>query len=222
MACKGSSAGKKDDAKRMTPSSATGKSIETVLLELDLPLSDTTVRDLTCYAEEIVRWNRRVNLTGAKTADQFVKGPLFDALTVMKVLASEKELVDIGSGGGLPGIPIALLLPEVSVTLVEPRAKRAVFLKHIVHHLKLKARVLQCRMEMLEETFGAAVAQAVWPPEEWLRQSKLVVNPAGNAYVLSAAELLEDAMPDGTTPEACFVCRHPESGNPRYSYRVKI
>jgi len=137
------------------------------------------------------------------------------------VLHFSGTLVDIGSGGGLPGVPMALLFPEVTLTLVEPRGKRATFLRHIIYYLNLKAEVIENRMESLDKTYDAAVAQAVWKPAEWLNRGRSVVRPGGVLYVLSSQELFGDALPQGAVVESRFQCRRP-GGADRYSFRVRI
>jgi 16S rRNA (guanine527-N7)-methyltransferase len=175
------------------------------------------------YADEICRWNRRVNLTGAKNARHFIEGPLFDALTLIPVLAATDALVDVGSGGGLPGVPVAVLRPEISVCLVEPRARRTVFLRHIVHHLGLDAEVLECRSEdLVGHTWPAAVAQAVWEPREWVRRSIELVRPGGAVYVLSSSEVTGADLPAHVKISARYQCNRPKDNALRYSVSLNI
>ena len=142
------------------------------------------------YATELIGWGRRVNLTGAADLPALIRGPLFDALTVLPVLEASGTLVDVGSGGGLPGIPVALLAPSWQVTLVEPRTRRAAFLRHAVHVLEIDVEVVQSRAEELKDgQWSAAVAQAVWAPEQWLAEGRRLVEPGGTVYVLGTAPI---------------------------------
>jgi 16S rRNA (guanine527-N7)-methyltransferase len=207
----------------MTSRTDSLSAVGAALTHLGVSATNDRIERLALYAEEISRWNRRVNLTGAKTALQFIEGPLFDALTLMPVLAATGALVDVGSGGGLPGVPVAVLRPEISVSLVEPRARRTVFLRHIVHQLGLDAEVLECRSDDLAgRTWPAAVAQAVWEPGEWVRRSIELVRPGGAVYVLSSSEVTDADLPAHVKISARYHCNRPKDGVLKYSISLNF
>ena len=180
-------------------------------------------RDLLAdYGAELVRWNRRVNLTGASTLAEFFQGPLFDALTVIPVIEGSGSLVDVGSGGGLPGIPAAVLFGHLKVTLVEPRARRTAFLRHVVHRMSLEADVIQARdEELVEGGWNGAVAQAVWSARKWLQRAGRLVVPGGALYVLSSKTLSPQDLPEGTSIEREFHTTRPFDGAKRSAYLVR-
>lgn len=196
--------------------------IERVCLELKINASRDQMERLAEYCRELLLWNTKVNLTGARTISRFINGPLFDALTVMPVFRQSGTLVDIGSGGGLPGVPMTLLSPDITTVLVEPRAKRAAFLSHIVHQLGIPAEVRVCRAEKLNRRFQGAVAQAVWEPPKWLERALTLGRPGGFVYVLSSREVSLDPFEDALELDDQFECRQPETGAKRFSYRIKI
>ncbi|MCP4600095.1 MAG: 16S rRNA (guanine(527)-N(7))-methyltransferase RsmG [Proteobacteria bacterium] len=174
------------------------------------------------YAIEIVHWGRRLNLTGASSVSEFIRGPLFDALTLMEVLDRKGSLVDVGSGGGLPGIPVAILAPSVQVTLVEPRAKRAAFLRHAVHLLGLPVEIVQSREEnILQRQWLSAVAQAVWPAPEWLGRALRLIEPGGGVYALTSYALDKTDLPPGTSLERQEQCTRPWDSTPRCSTLIR-
>ena len=196
--------------------------IDRALAHLGVALEEGARRALAFYAAEICRWNRRVNLTGAKTAEAFVDGPLFDALTLLPVLADDAPLVDVGSGGGLPGIPAALYRRDLPVILAEPRAKRAAFLRHAVDALGLSCDVVEARDDKLEaDAYGAAVAQAVWPAAEWLGRATRLVAPGGAIYALSSTPVTDADLPPGCRIDASFNTLRPLDGAPRFAVRVR-
>jgi 16S rRNA (guanine527-N7)-methyltransferase len=175
------------------------------------------------YAVELCRWNEKTNLTGAKDALAFVRGPLFDALTLLPVLANDAPLVDVGSGGGLPGVPAALWQKGLRVALVEPRPLRISFLTHIVSALGLEADVVCSKDKALATAaFGAAVSQAVWPANEWIGRAQRLVRKGGAIYALASTPIDETALPRGCSLETRFETQRPSDGAPRFAVRARV
>jgi len=94
------------------------------------------------YAEEVMRFNQALNLTGAKSASEFLQRIVFPSLLFLEAVPSEGTLLDIGSGNGVPGIPLLLALPRLRGVLIERRQRRAEFLRHIVRIFRLQAEVI--------------------------------------------------------------------------------
>ncbi|MCA9626345.1 MAG: class I SAM-dependent methyltransferase [Myxococcales bacterium] len=147
--------------------------------------------------DQVVIWNRRHNLTAARDADELVDLYLADAAWLAKLGArlitdedspSRNAWVDVGSGGGAPGLPLALLLPRLHLTLVEPRDKRVAFLRSMLGRLNLtRAQVLRQRSDTLPDRSAAvALARATLPPPEWLREGARLARRA--VWVLLAKE----------------------------------
>ncbi len=113
-----------------------------------VPPADLIVR----YVHYLMDENSRINLTGAKTADEFVLKHVADAWRAIDAIGTlPGMLFDVGSGGGLPGIPLAIFRPNSEIVLVERREKKAASLDRLVSKLGLEGRVrVQCRsFEML-------------------------------------------------------------------------
>jgi 16S rRNA (guanine527-N7)-methyltransferase len=134
---------------------------------------------LAAYVQLLLRWNVRINLTGARDAGEILRDHLPDSFALSALVPDSARVVDVGSGGGLPALPFALLRPEAILTLVEPRAKRVAFLRTAVRELGLQSTVVAGRMEDLSETFAVAGARATFPPEEWWRKGQSLVAPGG-------------------------------------------
>ncbi len=197
--------------------------IEKALHTLQIVSSPNAVALLETYTLEIARWGRLTNLTGAAGPMDFVRGPLFDALTLVPILENEGSLVDVGSGGGLPGIPAAILAPAVRTSLVEPRQKRASFLRHVVHLLEINAETIESRDEdLLGGSWNGAVAQAVWPASKWLDRAPRLVAPQGAVYVLATHAIGKKDLPAGTIIEREAHCVRPWDNAPRYTARIRI
>jgi 16S rRNA (guanine527-N7)-methyltransferase len=196
--------------------------LESTMRHLDISYTPEVLDKLALYVDEIVHWNKRINLTGALDRLAFVRGPLFDALSLIPVLKRTGTLVDIGSGGGLPGIPAAIISPKLEVTLVEPRGRRATFLRHAIWRLGLGAKILNVRDDEIDSgNWQAAVAQAVWPPKEWLKRAPRLLGPEGHVYLLSSQRIDDTDFPVGLILEQIYQTRRPLDDAPRFSARIR-
>jgi 16S rRNA (guanine527-N7)-methyltransferase len=127
----------------------------------DLALPSPAIDRLARYLAELDSWRRRVNLTGRLSGDELV-GHAAESLLGSRLIAEGERLIDVGSGQGFPGLPLAIGRPDLTVTLAEPRAKRAAFLRHVLRELALSnATVWERRAEEVEEGFDVATARAV-------------------------------------------------------------
>lgn len=117
------------------------------------------------YCELIHAWSQRLNLTGHEDAIAIAGQLVLDAVALERVLPPALRIVDVGSGAGLPGIPLAILRPASAILLIEARERRYHFLKMAIRELGLEnARALHGRAESLEPTaHGCAIAQAAGP-----------------------------------------------------------
>ena len=139
------------------------------------------------YAELLLDWNRTTNLTGARSLDQ-VEALIADAGALLAVAWDGKErVIDIGSGGGLPAIPLALKLMRIQFSLLEANARKCAFLEHVAATLELRnVRVLGGRAEELghrpelREQFDRAISRAAAPPAVLLELALPFVKPGGD------------------------------------------
>ena len=127
-----------------------------------IPVSPATLAGLAGYLAELDRWRGKVNLAGRLSAEELVVHAL-ESIAPVSLIPQDARVVDIGSGGGFPAIPIAAARPDVSMTMVEPRGKKAAFLRHAARTLGLgKARVLEIGIEDLSEgLFSVATTRAL-------------------------------------------------------------
>ncbi|HTY41980.1 MAG TPA: 16S rRNA (guanine(527)-N(7))-methyltransferase RsmG [Thermoanaerobaculia bacterium] len=140
--------------------------------KLRIRLEAAASRGLSRYLSELDRWRRRVNLTGNLTAEELAEHVL-ESLAPLGLIANGSKLVDIGSGAGLPGLPIAIARPDISATLIEPRERRAAFLRHVVRALGLaNVEVVQRRIEEVGgQTFDVATTRAVGGFPSWIGEA---------------------------------------------------
>lgn len=118
-------------------------------MELDAPLVDS----LRQYAELMWKYNEQLNLTRHTTWDLFVGRDLRDCLQLAHLIQPDEIVLDLGSGNGVPGIPLAILRPDIEVSLAESVGKRAKVLDELVSELNLAVPVYAARGEQLLEDF---------------------------------------------------------------------
>ena len=111
-----------------------------------------------------------MNLTGALSAEGLTDHAL-ESILGESLISHGERVIDIGSGAGFPGLPLAIQRPDISMVLAEPRSKRAAFLRHVVRELKLpNVQVMERRAEEVGgQTFHAATIRAVGGPSGWIR-----------------------------------------------------
>ena len=138
------------------------------LLERDLPgwklepPGTGALGSLATFLAELDRWRHRINLTGRLSPAELVSHAL-ESVLGEQFLPPRARVVDIGTGGGFPGVPLAIWRPDLDVTWLEPRERRAAFLRHVARTLRIEnARVLEARQEDLQDaSFDYATSRAV-------------------------------------------------------------
>lgn len=143
---------------------------ETAARLFGLALDRRQVEAFAWYAEELMEWNRRFNLTAVDDPAGIETKHFLDSLSCLRGMGPRPRgrLADVGSGAGFPGIPLKIAVPELDITLVEATGKKAEFCRHVVQGLGLRrVTVLQARAEeagrMAEHraTYDWTVARAV-------------------------------------------------------------
>ena len=139
---------------------------------LALNVSEAQQQSLLSYMALIQKWNKVYNLTALKTPQEILTHHLLDSLSSIspllrylaqsaKGLDQEIELLDVGSGGGLPGVVIAICCPNICVTCVDTVAKKAAFVQQVAASLKLSnLRGLHARVESLSGPFDVICSRA--------------------------------------------------------------
>ena len=126
--------------------------ISRILGALKLPIDAHTVAQLETYLTGLHKWNKTYNLTAIRDVDDMLIKHLADSLAVNPYVRGTR-IIDVGTGGGLPGIPLAIINPHKDFTLLDTVGKKVNFLKQMVHTLGLKnAHPVQARVESFEPT----------------------------------------------------------------------
>lgn len=196
-----------------TEAPADGRTHELVRAQAEaakFPCDETVVASLSAYAESLLRWNAHINLTAARSIEVLVDDHFPDAFALARKLDQPARVVDVGSGGGLPAIPLALLRAHLKVELLEPIAKKAAFLRTAIRELEIGDRV-SVRVERGEavaqsmtagrpEAFDIAISRATLAPPKWLELGARLVRPGGRVFALTTA----DALPELTDRDIYF------------------
>lgn len=180
----------------------TASEIEEVVVAAGLiPLRPGTGELLARYVDLLVRWNARLNLTAVREPDQIVQRHLIECIQCAQALPEIQTLLDFGSGAGLPGIPIAIVRPEISVTMGESQGKKAAFLREAARSLGLYARIYDQRIEKMAESiyFDGVTLRAVDRMQESAQIASQRVVPGGWLVIFATTgteESLKAALPD--------------------------
>jgi 16S rRNA (guanine527-N7)-methyltransferase len=139
--------------------------LTTALGEREIVLDPPQVEQLDRYRAALWHWNEQINLTRHTTLEKFVDRDVVDSWELAKLLARGRRILDVGAGGGVPGVIMAIVRPDLRLTLAESTQKKAKVLQSIVTELNLPIEVFAVRAEELLElrTFDTLVARAVAP-----------------------------------------------------------
>lgn len=127
------------------------------LREMNLSLSDECILSFELFAAELIKWNRKINLTAIlKDSDIAIKH-IIDSLVFAENINASDSLMDIGSGAGIPAIPLKIVKPEVRVVSVDAVGKKIMFQRHVARMLGLKEfEALHTRVESLHSTHAGS------------------------------------------------------------------
>ena len=169
-----------------------GSRLNHLLSEAGLqPLDARKVARFDDYLALILRWNSRTNLTAIRDAEGILGRHFVESIACAQRLPKGVgSLLDLGSGAGFPGIPIALCRPEIAITLAESQNKKAAFLQEAVRGLAINARVFGKRAEDLAQQFDCVTLRAVDRMEQAVASATRLIRTGGWLAVLTTeAEL---------------------------------
>ncbi len=177
-------------------------------LRLGVPLSPHTVARLVLYLQELTRWNAKVNLTGLTTERDIISKHFLDSLSAFTFITPApglirpgpgRQVLDVGTGAGFPGMVLKLQDPDLAVTLLEPSQKKAAFLHHMIGLLGLAGiAVLIARIEDLKPgqagPFDLVTSRAV-RTELILAEAPRLLAPGGQVLLFRASPMSD--VPSG-------------------------
>ncbi|BDT74348.1 MULTISPECIES: 16S rRNA (guanine(527)-N(7))-methyltransferase RsmG [unclassified Polynucleobacter] len=186
--------------------------------DLGLKLSAANIADLEQFLQEMGRWNQVHNLTAIEGEQDSVRLHLIDSIAVLPVMRrflkdASPRIADLGSGGGLPAVPIAIVQPEWQLSLIEAIRKKTAFLQHVRGKLKLKNIEVLCeRVEVVAvqqpAQFDAVISRAFTNLARFLELSLPFLKPDGLVFAMKAKRA-DDEMKDVSMEEWRLVADEP-------------
>jgi 16S rRNA (guanine527-N7)-methyltransferase len=142
--------------------------------ELGIELNESQHSQLLAYLALLIKWNKAYNLTAVRNPDEMVSRHLLDSLSIMSFIDGERWL-DVGSGGGMPGIPMAILFPGKKITVLDSNGKKTRFLTQVKLELKLdNLEVIHSRAEAFtpQRPFEGIISRAFSSLEDFTQWTR--------------------------------------------------
>ncbi|MCF6354936.1 MAG: 16S rRNA (guanine(527)-N(7))-methyltransferase RsmG [Candidatus Polarisedimenticolaceae bacterium] len=164
------------------------------IAELNLQITAEQQETLLTYIALLNRWNKRFNLTAVRDPAEMIPRHLLDSLSVSDYLQG-KRVLDVGTGAGLPGIPLAILLPDIQFTLLDSNGKKTRFVRQAVMELGLKnVQVEQMRVEAYRPTqkFDTVITRAFAALSEILSLTSHLLAPTGQLLAMKGRQTQDE------------------------------
>ena len=155
--------------------------LESGLTALNLPYTPEQIEKLLAFIKLIAKWNKAYNLTAVRNNEDMARLHILDSLAILPYIEG-KRVIDIGTGAGLPGIPLAIFLPEVEFVLLDSNAKKTRFVQQVILELKLKnVSVIHSRAEDYQPELGFDIVttRAFSSLPDMVKMTAHLLNPNG-------------------------------------------
>lgn len=196
-----------------------------LLAEASISLSDQQQQQLVAYVEMLHKWNKAYNLTSVRDPNEMLVRHILDSIVVAPHLQGTR-FIDVGTGPGLPGIPLSIVRPESHFTLLDSLGKRVRFLRQVQHELKLtNIEPVQSRVEDFpaEPPFDGVISRAFASLNDMVSWCHHLPGDAGRFYALKG-QLPEDEialLPAGLAVESIVELKVPHLEGERHLVIVK-
>ena len=159
--------------------------------QCNIMLSAAQISSMALHFQELVRWNRAVKLTAVKDPGTAAIRLYLDSLVLSVELPDEGRVLDVGSGGGFPGIPLAVVKPGLQIRALEAQSRKVHFLRHSARSLKLENfKSILDRLERLPESsehhdaFDCLVTRATFSNSKWLVHAGALLREGGSIWMM--------------------------------------
>ncbi|EAZ5331484.1 16S rRNA (guanine(527)-N(7))-methyltransferase RsmG [Salmonella enterica] len=196
-----------------------------LLDEAGISLTDHQKTLLVAYVDMLHKWNKAYNLTSVRDPAEMVVRHILDSIVVAPYLQGQR-FIDVGTGPGLPGIPLAIVLPDAHFTLLDSLGKRVRFLRQVQHELKLEnITPVQSRVEAYpsEPPFDGVISRAFASLNDMVSWCHHLPGQKGRFYALKG-QLPEDeiaSLPDDFSVESVEKLRVPQLEGERHLVIIK-
>ena len=200
--------------------------LTSLLNAANISLSDQQKQQLTGYVEMLHKWNKAYNLTSVRDPEQMLIRHILDSIVVEPYLQGSR-FIDVGTGPGLPGVPLAIVRPEAHFTLLDSLGKRVRFLKQVQHELKLtNIEPVQSRVEDFpaEPPFDGVISRAFASLNDMLNWCHHLPGGGGRFYALKGVVPEDElaTLPAGFSIEQVVKLAVPELEGERHLIVVKL
>ena len=169
--------------------------LERGMQKLGLDNIPQVISKLLIYKELLIKWNKSFNLTSIKNRE-VVTHHFLDCLSIIPFIKSS-SLLDVGTGAGLPGIIIAIVKPDIKVSLIDKVGKKIAFIKRVVAELEIKnIDTYHDRVELLtsEEKYDGIISRAFSNMDDFIKSTKHLIKSQGVWYGMKSKKILNDEM----------------------------
>ena len=198
--------------------------LKTGLKKLNIELSDDKIELLLAYHALLVKWNKAYNLTAVRDPEEMIRRHLLDSLSILPHITGDR-ILDVGTGPGLPGIPLAICFPEKNLTLLDSNGKKTRFLTQAKIELKLDNMTpVQSRIESFEtESFDVITSRAFATLKDMVDGSIHLLKEDGYFYAMKGLYPTEEIgeLDNRTTVVDCFALHVPGEEAERHLVKIR-
>ncbi|WP_273827145.1 16S rRNA (guanine(527)-N(7))-methyltransferase RsmG [Providencia rettgeri] len=196
-----------------------------LLAKTDIDLTEKQKQQLVDYVGLLVKWNKAYNLTSVRDPQQMLIRHIMDSIVVNGQLNGQR-FIDVGTGPGLPGVPLAIVRPDSHFVLLDSLGKRVRFLKQVQHELGLtNIEPVQSRVEEypVENGFDGVISRAFASLNDMLSWCHHLPSPEGRFYALKGV-IRDDkmALPEGFVIESITELEIPELDEQRHLVKISL
>jgi len=171
--------------------------------DLNINVSGQQALLMELHAKELMLWNKKINLTAIKQPMQIAEKHFIDSLAAASFIKNKNSIIDLGSGGGFPGIPLKIMNPLLNVVLIDSSRKKINFLKHIIRLLGLQGiDAIHSRAQDLHDKdlyftgFDAVISRAFTELSNFVELASPFLNKEGTIYAMKGKQAKKEITPE--------------------------